>query len=180
MDSYDQKGSKSKLIIVKKNRMTSHKPTYVHNRSSFFSKIFECLSKMFQLNLESHPSSSLLNPANAHAHGKEKMVEYLWEDSYSKSKNVSRNGYTYQLWKSNWTNQQVNLSTRSDELSFFWFLTVFFFFLRFFNVIETFEDVGFIIDSSLLHSKFINSFIEVDGVAFAFLDKFNKLFSKDR
>ena len=126
MDSYDQKGSKSKLIIVKKNRMTSHKPTYVHNRSSFFSKIFECFSTMFQLNVESHPSSSLLNPANAHVHGKEKMVEYLLEDSYSKSKNVSRNGYTYQLWKSNWTNQQVNLSTRSDELSFFWFLTVFF------------------------------------------------------
>ena len=52
-------------------------------------------------------------------------------------------------------------------------------FLRFFNVIDTFEDVGYIIDSSLLHSKFLNSFIEVDGVVFAFLDKFNKLFSKD-
>jgi hypothetical protein len=52
-------------------------------------------------------------------------------------------------------------------------------FLRFFNVIDTFEDVGYIIDSSLLHSKFLNSFIEVDAVVFAFLDKFNKLFSKD-
>ena len=51
-------------------------------------------------------------------------------------------------------------------------------FLKFLYVIDAFEDVGDVINSSFLYFKFVDSFVKVDSVVLALLDEFDELFGE--